>query len=64
MQKLAGKRGILAALDHELAEDATVEDAIDYLLYLQGIEEGLRDERAGRMVPHEEIVEMIKSWAK
>ncbi len=64
MQKLAGKRGILAALDHELAEDATVEDAIDYLLYLQGIEEGLGDERAGRMVPHEEIVEMIKSWAK
>lgn len=64
MQTLEGKQGILAALDQELAENATLEDAIEYLLYLQGIEEGLADERAGRMVPHEEIVEMIKSWAK
>jgi predicted transcriptional regulator len=64
MQALEGKRGILAALEHELAEDATLEEAIDYLLYLQGIEEGLADEREGRMVSHEEIVEMIKSWAK
>lgn len=64
MQSLEGKQGILAALQHELAEDATLEEAIDYLLYLQGIEEGLEDERSGRMVPHEEIVEMIKSWAK
>ena len=64
MQALEGKRGILAALEQALQEDATVEDAIDYLLYLQGIEEGLDDERAGRMVPHEEIVELIKSWAR
>jgi predicted transcriptional regulator len=64
MQALEGKRGILAALEHALDEDATVEDAIDYLLYLQGIEEGLEDERAGRLVSHDEIVEMIRSWAK
>ncbi len=64
MQSLEGKKGILTALDQELAEDATVEDAIDYLLYLQGIEEGLEDERAGRLVSHDEVVEMIKSWAK
>lgn len=64
MQALEGKRGILAALEQELADDATLEDAIDYLLYLQGIEEGLEDERAGRLVSHDEIVKMIKSWAK
>jgi len=59
MQALEGKKTILAALEHALDEDATVEDAIDYLLYLQGIEEGLEDERAGRLVSHDEIVEMI-----
>lgn len=64
MQSIEGKKGILSALNRELADDATVEDAIDYLLYLQGIEEGLEDEREGRLVAHEEIVEMIKSWAK
>jgi predicted transcriptional regulator len=62
--RMEGKRSIVAALEQELAENATLEDAIDYLLYLQGIEEGLEDQRAGRMVPHEEIVEMIKSWAR
>jgi predicted transcriptional regulator len=64
LQALDGKKGILAALEHALDEDATVEDAIDYLLYLQGIEEGLEDERAGRLIPHDEILEMLKSWAR
>lgn len=64
MKSLEGKREILAALDEALAENATLEDAIDYLLYLQGIEEGLEDERAGRLISHDEIVEMIKSWEK
>jgi predicted transcriptional regulator len=64
VQDLGNKKRILDALEAELPENATVEDAIDYLLYLQGIEEGLEDERNGRMVSHDEIVAMVKSWAK
>jgi predicted transcriptional regulator len=64
VETLEGKRRIVAALEQELSENATLEEAIDYLLYLQGIQEGLEDERAGRMVSHEEITEMVRSWAR
>lgn len=48
----------------ELPEGSDITDAIDYLIYLQGIEEGLRDIEAGRVVSHEELLEIIKTWAR
>lgn len=47
-----------------LPEGADLADAIEYLLYLQAIEEGLADEEAGRLLSHEEVLEQIKSWLK
>lgn len=50
-----------------LPEDATVEDAIERLLLLSAIEQGLNDVRAGRTVPHAEVVremeERIAQWS-
>lgn len=46
-----------------LPDDADVKDAIDYLLYLEAIDEGIEDVKAGRVVSHEEMLELIKSWA-
>ena len=60
---MATKIEILEAL-RDLPEDATIDDAIDYLVYLSGIEEGLADEEAGRMITHEELISRIKSWLK
>ena len=37
-------------------------DAIDYLVYLSGIEEGLSDDEAGRLISHEELITRIKTW--
>jgi predicted transcriptional regulator len=48
----------------DLPEGADITDAIEYLLYMQAIEEGLADEEAGRLIPHEEVLEQIKSWLK
>ncbi|MEO6196795.1 MAG: hypothetical protein ABIP58_01675 [Dehalococcoidia bacterium] len=59
MGRLEGKKAIIAALSRELADDASIGDAIDYLLYLQGIEEGLDDEEAGRLITQDEVVEEI-----
>mgnify|MGYP001598748946 FL=1 len=57
------KDSIIEALK-ELPDDADIQDAIDYLLYLEGIEEGLADAEAGRMISHEELLERIKSWER
>lgn len=57
------KDSIIEALK-DLPDDADVEDAIDYLIYLDGIERGLEDEKAGRMVSHEELLEIVKTWVR
>ncbi len=48
----------------DLPEGADITDAIEYLLYLQGIEEGLADDEAGRLISHEELLKRIRSWHK
>ncbi len=46
----------------ELPESATVEDFADHLAYILGIEQGLADAEAGRMISHEELLERISGW--
>lgn len=63
------KRGTLTKQDilksiEALPDDVTINDVIDHLCYLSGIEEGLADVEAGRIFTHEEVVEHIKSWLK
>ena len=51
MQKLAGKRGILAALDRELTEDATVEDASTICSTCKASKRGLKTSVQGAWFP-------------
>jgi predicted transcriptional regulator len=39
-----------------LPDDATLEDAMERIYFLQKIERGLADVAAGRVVPHQEVV--------
>lgn len=48
----------------ELPEDAALEDAIDRLLYIQGIQRGLDDVTGGRVISHEELLKQIETWGK
>jgi len=45
--------GIIDAL-REMPPDATIDDAIERLVFLARIEEGLQDLDAGRVVEHDE----------
>ena len=54
MTELSAKQLALNAVQ-QLPEDATLEDAMERLFFLEKIERGLADVRAGRMVPHEEV---------
>lgn len=49
------RQRILAAVDR-LPADATIEDAIERLVFLAKVERGLAQAEAGQVVPHEEIV--------
>jgi len=45
-----------------LPEDATVEDFIDHLAFILGVEQGMADVAAGRTITHAELLEDIKRW--
>ncbi|APR86019.1 Hypothetical protein A7982_11368 [Minicystis rosea] len=54
MSAAAGKKRILDALD-DLAEDASVEEAIERLYFLAKAEKGFAQLDAGQSVDHDEI---------
>lgn len=51
-----------------LPEDATVDDAIERLLFLSKMEQGLTQIRNGEAIPHEEVKRRLEakmaSWQK
>jgi predicted transcriptional regulator len=46
----------------ELPDSATWEDIEERVRFLAGIDKGLADIKAGRVVPHEEVRESLKRW--
>lgn len=48
------KAGLMAAI-RSLPDDATVEDAIERLLFIAKVEDGLAQSLAGETLPHAEL---------
>ena len=46
----------------QLPDDATVEDFVDHLAFILGVEQGIADLAAGRSISHNELLERIKRW--
>ena len=43
-----------------LPSDATIEDAIERLLFIAKVEKGIADADADKTIPHEEVVKRLK----
>ena len=59
MPQATTKAKIVRAVE-ELPEDATIEDAIERLVFLHKIEIGLRQSREGKTVPLDEVEARFK----
>ena len=59
----ATKADFMKALD-ELPENATIDDAVERLVFMLAVEHGLAQAEAGDLIPHEEIVQLVKTWLK
>jgi len=46
----------------ELPDSATWEDIEERVRFLAGIDKGLADIKAGKVIPHEEVKESLKKW--
>jgi len=60
---MATKADFMKALD-ELPENATIDDAVERLVFMLAVEHGLAQAEAGDLIPHEEIVQLVKTWLK
>ena len=57
------KEEILELME-QLPEDATIEDAIERLIILYKIQQGLEQLDKGEGIPHEEARKRIRQWLK
>ena len=46
----------------ELPDDATIEDAMERLLFLAKIERGIRQADTGQTIPHSAVRERMAKW--
>ena len=57
------KEKVLQAVNN-LPDDASIEDAMDRLLFLAKIERGLQQADAGQTIPYSEVKERMAKWLK
>jgi predicted transcriptional regulator len=57
------KEKIIQAVE-ELPADATIEDAMERLLFLAKVERGLKQADAGETISHMEVKERMAEWLK
>ena len=54
----------LHTIAEELPSDASIEDAIEKLILLHKIEVGIKQADKGKVTPHNEVEERVKTWLK
>jgi len=57
------KEKIVQAVE-ALPSDATIEDAMERLLFLAKVERGLRQADEGKTISHEDVQERMAKWLK
>jgi len=48
------------ALLDRLPDDCSLEDVLYHVYVVQQVEEGLEDARAGRVIPHEQVMRQLR----
>ena len=62
-ESMTTKEKVIHAVE-DLSDDATIEDAMERLLFLAKIERGILQADAGQTIPHDEVREKIAKWLK
>jgi predicted transcriptional regulator len=60
---MTAKKKIIEAVEN-LPDDATIEDAMERLLFLAKVERGLMEADAGKTISHMEVKERMAEWLK
>ena len=48
----------------DLPDSFTIDDLIDRLIFIEKVEQGLKQSTEGKVIPHEEVKNIIEKWSK
>lgn len=57
------KEQVYKALEN-LPDQNPFEEALERLLFIASVQEGLDQAESGESIPHEEVMKMVSSWCK
>ena len=60
---MTSKERVLQVVNN-LPEDASIEDAMERLLFLAKVDRGIQQADAGQTLPHSEVKERMAKWLK
>jgi len=60
---MTAKEKLVRAIE-ELPDDATIEDAMERLLFLAKVERGVQQADSGQTIPHAQVKEKMSKWLR
>ena len=48
----------------DLPDSFTIDELIDRLIFIEKVEQGLRQSEEGKVIPHDEVGKIIEKWSK
>jgi len=49
---------------NDLPESFTIDELIDRLIFIEKVEQGLKQAEEGKVIPHEDVKKIIEKWSK
>jgi predicted transcriptional regulator len=47
-----------------LPDSFTIDELIDRLIFIEKVEQGLKQSEEGKVIPHDEVGKIIEKWSK
>jgi len=48
----------------DLPDSFTIDELIDRLIFIEKVEQGLKQSEEGNVIPHDEVGKIIEKWSK
>ena len=48
----------------DLPDSFTIDELIDRLIFIEKVEQGLKQSEEGKVIPHDEVGKIIEKWSK
>ncbi len=58
------RKNIAIEVVNQMPENFQVDDLIEKLIFMEKVEEGLKDIEEGNVIEHSEVIKQVSEWSK